>query len=89
MALQKNCFVVSWFHFFINSIFSLSVSISLREFKLCVDSALFPFVIGKITKPPAPPAPERNLIMPKIALIGSSPSMNDFGGIFKSLFGNQ
>ena len=56
---------------------------------LCIGSALFPFVIGKITKPPAPPAPKRNLIMPKIALIGSSPSMNDFGGIFKSLFGNQ
>lgn len=32
-------------------------------------SALFPFTIGKITKPPAPPVSKRNLKMPKIELV--------------------
>jgi len=32
-------------------------------------SALFPFTIGKITSPPAPPAPKRDLTMPKIEFV--------------------
>jgi hypothetical protein len=32
-------------------------------------SALFPFVIGKITSPPAPPVPKRDITMPEIELM--------------------
>lgn len=45
-------------------------------------SALFPFLIGKVTKPPAPPVPKRNLAMPKIQLIGETSKGLD--GFFKS-----
>ena len=54
-------------------------------------SALFPFVIGKITSPAAPSVPARDLTMPKVDFIGSktpNPSMS-FGGIFKSFMGSQ
>jgi hypothetical protein len=50
-------------------------------------SALFPFLIGKVTKPAAPPVEKRKLTMPKIQFVGQAsppvPSM-DFGNIFKS-----
>jgi len=50
-------------------------------------SALFPFLIGKVTKPPAPPVLKRNLTMPKIG--STSGTSTDFGGILRSFFGSQ
>mmetsp|Transcript_753 Transcript_753/g.1788 ORF Transcript_753/g.1788 Transcript_753/m.1788 type:complete len:289 (-) Transcript_753:946-1812(-) len=47
-------------------------------------SALVPFTIGKITSPPAPPAPKRDLTMPKIQLIGDGASVE--GGPFDGIF---
>ena len=50
-------------------------------------SALFPFLIGKVTKPPAPPVERRTLTMPKIQLEGQTSSpvpRMDFGNVFKS-----
>lgn len=50
-------------------------------------SALFPFLIGKVTKEPAPPVPERNLKMPRIELVRSaSKPTTGFGGILASFF---
>jgi len=46
-------------------------------------SALFPFTIGRITKPPSPPAPKRDLKMPKVRLVGSTSS--GVGGILNTL----
>lgn len=66
--------------------------ISLCSFVPTNNSILFPFLIGKVTKPPAPPVPVRNLAMPKIQLQGSLSSMApsfDLGSVVKSLFQKQ
>ncbi|KAG7338494.1 hypothetical protein IV203_009128 [Nitzschia inconspicua] len=54
-------------------------------------SALFPFLIGKVTKAPAPPVPKRDLAMPKLQLEGQplAPSSTDFKSMFKSFFPGQ
>lgn len=53
-------------------------------------SALFPFLIGKVTKPPAPAVTKRNLAMPRIELVGSESRKNtDLGDVLKSFFGGQ
>ncbi|KAL3903602.1 MAG: hypothetical protein SGILL_010383 [Bacillariaceae sp.] len=55
-------------------------------------SALFPFLIGKMTKPPAPPVEKRVLTMPRILMAGQTssplPSM-DISSIFKSFLPNN
>ena len=49
-------------------------------------SSLFPFLIGKVTAPPAPPVPPRVVEMPKL----SSPSPNEMmGGFLQNLFGGK
>ena len=49
-------------------------------------SALFPFLIGKITSPPAPPVEPRVVEMPKVAAGGTEES-NPFGKLLQ-MFGN-
>ena len=51
-------------------------------------SALFPFLIGKITKEPAPPVEPRVVTMPSIGAAGSKGSTgNPFEKVFQGLFG--
>mmetsp|Transcript_6079 Transcript_6079/g.17270 ORF Transcript_6079/g.17270 Transcript_6079/m.17270 type:complete len:307 (+) Transcript_6079:68-988(+) len=53
-------------------------------------SALFPVLIGKVTKPPAPTVPSRNLAMPKIEFMGSElRKSTGLGGVLKSFFLGQ
>eukprot|EP00558_Chaetoceros_sp_UNC1202_P008968 CAMPEP_0197247500 /NCGR_PEP_ID=MMETSP1429-20130617/29235_1 /TAXON_ID=49237 /ORGANISM="Chaetoceros sp., Strain UNC1202" /LENGTH=193 /DNA_ID=CAMNT_0042708419 /DNA_START=116 /DNA_END=697 /DNA_ORIENTATION=- len=47
-------------------------------------SALFPFLIGKVTKPPAPPVEREDIpTMPRVKGVGSSST----GGVLDSIFG--
>lgn len=49
-------------------------------------SSLFPFLIGKITAPPAPPVPPRQVQMPAKQGVGSSSFLD---GVMKQFFGFQ
>ena len=51
-------------------------------------SALFPFLIGKVTKEAAPPVEPREVTMPSIGAAGSKESVgNPFEKVFQGLFG--
>lgn len=50
-------------------------------------SALFPFLIGKVTKEPAPPVEPRVVTMPSIGAGSQKDVGNPFEKVFQGLFG--